>query len=335
MADYDHAIQAEPNRAARWDARAAEREYQGDLTGALADMDEAIRVEPSNADMREGRAWVLLDMGRTDEALVGFADAIRIDPKAGGRLSSRGYALAQIGRFDESLADYNRAEQLEPTQGVFLAQRMSVYLLQGQPLSALPDIDRSMVVEPGYADGLYLRGFTRLAALQPDDAIRDFTAYLAQRPEGRLGFNGRAFAKMMKGDFAGAAADFRKSVDLNLLDTAPILWLHVANERLGKDDREELAKYALRVDPKGWPGPALRFALGQLSLEAMLAAADSPSELTAREHQADAYYYAGEYYLSIHDTANAQKMFLEAISRNQRDKIEDVAARGELAALNK
>jgi tetratricopeptide (TPR) repeat protein len=298
-------------------------------------MDEAIRVEPNNADMREGRAWVLLDMGRTDEALAGFADAIRIDPKAGDRLATRGYALTEIGRYDEALADYDRAAQLQPTEGVFLAQRMSVYLLRGQPLSALPEIDRSMVVEPGYADALYLRGFVRLAALQPDEAIRDFDAYLAKRPEGRLGFKGLGFAKMMKGDFAGAADDFRKSVELNLLDPGTIMWLHVANQRLGKDDHEELAKYALRVDPKGWPGPALRFALGQLPLEAMLAAADSPSELTAREHQADAYYYAGEYYLSIHDTANAQKMFLEAISRNQRDKIEDVAARGELAALNK
>ena len=103
----------------------------------------------------------------------------------------------------------------------------------------------------------------------------------------------------------------------------------------GQDDHEELAKYALAVDPKGWPGPAVRFALGQIPLEEMLAAAKDPSELETRYRESQAYYYAGEYYLSIHDTGNAEKMFREAISKNRRDGILDAAARGELAALKK
>jgi tetratricopeptide (TPR) repeat protein len=335
MADYDRAVLAEPHRGSFRDLRADEREYEGDYAGAIADRDEAIGIEPNNADLRVARAWTLLFMGRTDEALTGFADAIRIDPKAAGRYRSRAIALARTGRFDEALADYDRAVKIEPTRGVNYASKAYVYMYRGQFLEALPAIERSAVADPEYADAANWRGVVRVATLEMDDAIREFTKFIALRPNTSLGFDNRGYARMLEGDYESAAADFRKSLDFNIWVPSTMLWLHWCNVRLGKNDHDEFVKNTGRVDPRRWPGPALRFALGQIPVDEMLAAAKDPSEMLTIDQEVEAYFDAGEYYLSIHDTGNAEKMFLEAVSRNRHYNFADAGARAELAGLKK
>jgi lipoprotein NlpI len=140
---------------------------------------------------------------------------------------------------------------------------------------------------------------------------------------------------MMMGDYTRAAADLHKSLDFNAQVAATMLWLHWCNVRLGIDDRSDFAKQAARVDPKRWPGQALRFALGQIPAEEMLAGAKDTSELVTLDQEAEAYFDAGEYYLSIHDTGNAEKMFLEVVSRNRHYNLADAGARAELAGFKK
>jgi|CZKC01.1.fsa_nt_gi tetratricopeptide (TPR) repeat protein len=335
MADYDRAVQAEPTRGIYRAARADEREYEGDYDGALTDRDEAIVRDPSNADLRIGRAWTLLYMGRTDEALGGFDDAIRIDPKAAGRYRSRALALTKLGRYEEALADYDQAAKIEPARGINYSSRAYVAMYRGQPLAALPDIERGRIADPEYAEAANWIGVVRIATMDFDEAIRAFTKYIESRPNTSLGFDNRGFARMLNGDYEGAAADFHKSFSFNIWVPSTMLWLHWSNLHLGKDDHDELAKNATRVDPKRWPGPALRFALGQIPTEEMLAAAKDPSDMVTKEQEADAYFEAGEYYLSIHDAGNAQKMFLEVLSRNQHYSVAEFGAKAELNTLKK
>jgi lipoprotein NlpI len=243
--------------------------------------------------------------------------------------------LAKIGRFEDSLAEYQRAAQVEPARGYNFAARAYVYLFRGEPLDALPDIEHGLVLEPDYADALTWRGDVHMAALQIDDAAQDYSEFIARRPGSAEGFDGRGFARMLKADFTGAVEDFRKALELDVFRADTMLWLHWCNARLGKDDHDELAKYARRVDPKAWPGPGLRFALGQASMEEMIKGAKDPAEMQTRDQEALAYFCAGEYYLSIHDAGNAEKMFREALARNVRDRFADFGARSELALLNK
>jgi tetratricopeptide (TPR) repeat protein len=335
LADYDRSVQAEPHRAMYRSYRADERQYEGDYTGALTDRDDAIVLEPNNADLRIARAWTLLYIGRNDEALAGFADAIRIDPKAAGRYRTRGLALTKLGRFEEALADYDSAAKIEPGRGINYASRAYVYEYRGEPLAALPDIERGRIADPEFAEAANWRGAMRMIALEWDEAIRDFTAYIQARPNTSIGYDNRGFSRMMKGDYAGAAADFHKSMDFNLWVPETMLWLHWCNLHLEIDDKEEFAKNVTRVDPKGWQGHSLRFALGQISVEEMLASAKDPSELVTLDQEAAAYFDAGEYCLSIHDAGNAEKMFLEVVARNRHHNLADAGARAELAGLKK
>jgi tetratricopeptide (TPR) repeat protein len=335
MADYDRSVQAEPTSGLYRGYRADEREYEGDYEGALTDRDEAIVLDANNADLRVARAWTLIYMGRSDEALAGFADAIRIDPKAAGRYRSRALALTKLGRYEEALADYDSAVKIEPARGINYASRANVYEYQGEPLRGLPDIERGRIADPEFAEAANLLGSARLYALDMDGAIAEFTAFIQARPNTSLGFDNRGFARIIKGDYAGAAADLHKSMDFNLWVPYTMLWLHWCNVRLGIDDHEEFAKNAARADPKKWPGQALGFELGQISLEEMLAGAKDASELATLDEEAEAYFFAGEHFLSVHDTGNAQKMFLEAVARKRHSSVADAGARAELANLKK
>ena len=277
-------------------ARAEAREYEGNYAGALTDRDEAIRLEPRDADWRVDRAWTLLYAGRTDAALAGFADAIGMDPVA-QRYRSRGSALLVLGRFDEALADFDRAIEAQPSRGVNYAARANVFLYRGQPLDGLKDVERAEAADPEYA-GAASRAKLLMAGLRLDDAIREYANYIDRRPNSSIGFFGRGFARMLKGDLRPAAEDFRRALDFNAWDDETVLWLHWCRARLGETPNAETARHARRFDPRKWPGPALKFALGRVSLDSMLAAARDPSALKTREQEAQAYFFAGEHYLA-------------------------------------
>ena len=140
-------------------------------------------------------------------------------------------------------------------------------------------------------------------------------------------------AELVKGSVADAEVDFRRALDFSVFDDETLLWLHWARARQGKDDKAELAAAARRFDLKKWPGPAIRFALGQLSVEAMLAAAKDPSAMITRQQEAQAYFFAGEYYLAVRRPLDAQNMFRSVIARNLPYNYSDAAAGAELAAL--
>jgi tetratricopeptide (TPR) repeat protein len=327
--DYDRAIQVEPDRGANHSGRAWMREYTGDYVGALADRDDTIRLEPRDADWRVYRAWTLLYMGRTDDGLAGFADAIQLDPRAADHYQSRGYALARLSRFDEALADFDRAIQLQPGRGEYYASRAEVFLYKGDPLAALPDIERAHAHDPNYesADNL---ARAELAGGKLDEAIRGFSSYIAARPATASGFDGRGFARWMKGDFAGAADDFRRSLVLNSLDAETEIWLYLVRARLGQGSPADIVKVSRRFDPKKWPSPVFRFIRGEITRDQMVESAADRSSLKAAEQEVQAYFFAGEHYLATNRTGDARAMFREVLKRKLPSYYSSIGAGAEL-----
>jgi tetratricopeptide (TPR) repeat protein len=334
MSDYDHAVQVEPDRGRYHDSRGDAREYEGNYVGALADRDEAIRLEPRDADWRVYRAWTLLYAGKPDASLAGFGDAITLDPSAAARYVSRGDALELLGRFDDAVTDFDRAIQLEPTRGTNYANRAWVALYRRQPLDGLKDLDRADAADPEYATGSN-RGFLLLSGLRLDDALAAYTAYTAQRPNATDGYKGRGVVYMVKGDLRAAVTELRHATDFNAWDSQLVLLLHWARARAGEPDSGATAVQAHRTDPRKWPGAALRYALGAIPLDSMLASAREPSAIRTREQEAEAYFYAGEHYLAVKQPLIAQKMFREVVLRNTPWQLADASARAELAALSK
>jgi len=334
MADFNTAVQVEADRSFPWDERADAWEYRDDYTHALADRDATIRIEPKDVDWRVGRAWTLLYMGRTAEALSAFGEAIAMDSLAGRRFQSRASALLYLGRFDQAAADFDRAIALDPANGAGYEERSTVALYKRQPLIGLVDLGRAEALDKNY-EASAGRGRLELAAGQVDDAIRDYTAFIARRPNNPLGFQGRGLALMVKGDFVHALEDLKRSRDYGAFNADRELWIHFCALRAGQNTQAETARRAAFYDPKHWPAAGFELALGKRTVVSMIAAAHDTSTLMTRDQMAEAYTFAGEYYLALKRPTDAAAMFQKAEAQGFADSFVDIVASAELHVLKK
>ncbi len=335
LADYEAAIKAEPDRGGYRSSRASAYEYMGNYAAAITDRSEAIRLEPKDADWRVSRGWTLLHAGRIDEGFADFSEAIRMDPGAAGHYDSRGHAFLVLGRFDEARQDFERAIQLQPSKGVHYAWRAYVSLYRDQPGAGFADLDKAESVDRDY-DVASMRGQLRFASGDLKSAVAEYSRYLSIRPNATSGFTYRGLARMVSGDdLRDAVGDLRRALQYNIWNSSAVLWLHVARARLGEDPRAETQAHAGRFDPKRWPGPAFKALLGEIPIQEMLAAARDPSPIKTRQQEAEAYFLAGQYYLSTKRVSDAKKMFLEVLDRKVPYTYAHMGARAQLALLAK
>lgn len=334
MADFNTAVQVEADRGFVWDDRADAWEYRGDYVRALADRDAAIRVEPQDADWRVNRAWTLLYMGRTADAFRAFGEAIAMDSLAPQRYRSRANAYLELGQYDRATADFDKAIALAPNAGGGYEARSAVALYRRQPLVGLVDLGRAEALDKNYEPSAG-RARLELAAGQLDDAIKDYSTFIAGRPNNPLGFEGRGLARMVKGDFVHGLEDLRHSRDYGAFSANRELWIHFCGTRAGQDMRAETARRAGFYDPHHWPAAVFELVLGKRTVASMLAAAHDTSAMMTRSQLAEAYTFAGEYYLSLKRPVDARAMFLKAQAQGQADEFVDLVASAELQKLKK
>jgi lipoprotein NlpI len=112
-----------------------------------------------------------------------------------------------------------------------------------------------------------------------------------------------------------------------------VLGLYLAKARGGDVDRESLAANAAQLNLTRWPGPVIGLFLGQITPEALVAAAQDPDPTTQRERQCEAYFYAGEHFLIQGQRAPAVQMFQSAVATGVTSLFEHSSAKAELRRL--
>src|ERR1051326_6882279 len=145
--------------------------------------------------------------------------------------AERCYAYTRNGEYERALADCNEAIRLNSNY-IALTFRGSVYDKMGNYDRALADIDEALVEEfhaYGYsndASRLSYRGTIYRHKGDYDRAIRDYDNAIAlvtmhidnlEPQELAEMYKNRAFAKQLKGDIAGAEADFEEATRNSLL----------------------------------------------------------------------------------------------------------------------
>ena len=82
-------------------------------TKSLADYDRAIQLNPNNANAYVNRGVAKYALGRKKEALADYNRAIKLDSNHTFAYFGRGVAKCALGRNQEAIADYDRAIQRE------------------------------------------------------------------------------------------------------------------------------------------------------------------------------------------------------------------------------
>lgn len=109
------------------------------------------------------------------------------------------------------------------------------------------------------------------------------------------------------------------------------LWLDIANRRSNLPSR--LPEAIKQIDMTKWPAPLIRLYLGQLTPEAVLAAADDPDATKKKNQVCGANFYSGELALQRGAKDEATRLSQLAVTGCSKSFTDDDVANAELKAL--
>ena len=130
---------------------------------------------------------------------------------------------------------------------------------------------------------------------------------------------------------SGALADFDQSAAFERQNGYTALWLDLAGRRAGLTSR--LPEAVDRIDMTKWPAPIIRMFLGQLTPDAVMAAADSTDAKTRNGRKCEAAFYSGALALQNGAKEDATRQFRVAAESCPKTFNEWHAATAELKSL--
>lgn len=220
IAEFDKAIQINPNFEDAYSSRGLVRADQGKLEEAFSDYGKAIELNPNHASTYSNRGIALGASGKFEEAIADFNIAIQLEPGSAGFHNNRGVAYKNQGEFEQAMADYNKAIQINPNLAEVYINRGIAYHSQDNIDDALIDFDEAIKLNPNRAEAYGWRGAIFLLQERVDEAIADFSKWIAFDPDSVLAYNNRALAFAVQGKLDEAIADYDKIIELNPTDAS-------------------------------------------------------------------------------------------------------------------
>jgi tetratricopeptide (TPR) repeat protein len=153
IADYDQAIQLEPNYINAYFKRGLLRHSKGDLDGAIADYDQAIRLDPIYSLARLPRGEARYSKGDLDGAMADFDWAIQLYPKYALAYDARGLARKSKGDLDGAIADYDQAIRLDPNFAAAYTGRGLAYEAKKDSVRARADFTAALAAPENSENG--------------------------------------------------------------------------------------------------------------------------------------------------------------------------------------
>ncbi len=143
IADYDRAIQLNPNDAAAYFNRAYAKYALGKKEEAIADYDRAIWLDSNNAIAYNNRGLAKYALGKKEEAIADYDRAIGLDSNNTAAYVGRGLAKSDLGRNQEAIADYDRAIGLDSNNANAYYGRGTVKSTLNDKQSAIQDYQKA------------------------------------------------------------------------------------------------------------------------------------------------------------------------------------------------
>jgi tetratricopeptide (TPR) repeat protein len=280
------------------------------------------------------------------------ADQVAARQQRGGAYAAKGLIADAFQRHDEArrmrdsaIADYSAALRLKADDSNLYVARGHEYHLNGQYDQAIADFDAALKLKNNVVT-LLQRAASYRAKGDYDRAVADFNLALASGAkdaglEGWEIYNERGYTEFFAARYDAAAADFAQALTLgSATRVSDVLWLpyqaawlHIARARAGKNDAEELARNAGKIDLKKWPGTLIAFFLGQIKPDQI----SPPSNHGAmgRSRECNLSFFSGQHDLSKNDSAGAAQQFQRAREVCNIHTLQYLAAGVELKRMGK
>jgi tetratricopeptide (TPR) repeat protein len=199
---------------------------RSDFDGAIADFDSAINLDPNGADSFNGRGAALRAKGELDRAKADFSYAIKLDRTHMGAYYNRGLVEVAKGELDPAVADFTAALRLDSDLVDGYEARAEAFLAKTDPEHAIADLDQAIRRDPNRARDYYLRGSIRYDRymgflgggwIEKEDlerAIADFADAIRLDDKSAAAHYARGLAESTNGHRDRAALDLAEAVRL-------------------------------------------------------------------------------------------------------------------------
>ena len=185
----------------------------------------------------------------------------------------RGYVYEMVGEYNRSLLDLNQAIELNPNNAGWYIDRALLYFLKEDFGAALADGNRAVAMEPS-----------------------------------RAAYQARGFISYYSRDFASAAADLARVLEMQPDDPNSVIHRYLARARLGENAGPELRANTERLTDRGFRCAAVGLYLGTVSPDALIAQDDPGTGCQSR-------YYIGALSLLQNKPDEAASWFRQAAER--------------------
>ena len=197
---------------------------------------------------------------------------------------------------------------------------------------AIADYNEVIHLDPIYAKAYCDRGNAWRNKGDLDRAIADYNEAIRLDPKDAGCYKNRGVANLYAGSLSRALADLNQASELKPKDAYTALWLDVVNKRSNLPSH--LPQVIAQLDMTRWPAPVIRLFLGQMTPDAVLAAADDPNAMTKQRRVCEASFFSGELTLMQGAKENAARLFRLAAGDCPKTLIVWSAANAELKALS-
>jgi lipoprotein NlpI len=206
------------------------------------------------------RGGVYVGKGDYDKAVEDYDQAIRLKPDDASTYNNRGIAYSHKGEYDRAIQDFDQAIRLKPDDDSAYVGRASAYANRGEYDQAIQSFDQAIRLDP---DSTY-------APLWRAQLLFELAR------------------------FSDAGDALEKLINANPQIAEGVLWLALARWRAGESVNDKPTAQAQALDLEKWPGPVVRLYLGQISRDAVQAAAGDPDPKIAKRQSCEAAFYIAE-----------------------------------------
>lgn len=151
-------------------------------------------------------------------ALTNFTRAVELNPRHAGAYCGRGMSKWWLQDYSGAIADYDKAIALNPKEGGYYSNRGQARFALHKVSEALADYNKAIDLDPRNVQAHFNRGTLKVLGLTNyAGAAADFTKAieLHSDPQEEDIFFWRGYARQQLKDYAGAIADYAKSIELN------------------------------------------------------------------------------------------------------------------------
>ena len=177
--ELDKLLDATPQQAALFKARAAEYSRLGNHEQAIADYNSSLAIQPDDANVLHLRGLAYEQIGQNDLARRDYQQAIAIDPQLSDMYINRGVTLGQTGNFRQSIDNLSEGIRLAPENPYGYFNRGVTYFQQGDFEKAIEDFSNVIRLSPDDDAAYYWRGISQEEAGRQREAIADYRKFLA------------------------------------------------------------------------------------------------------------------------------------------------------------